>query len=143
MLNAVVYLSALSVVEAVKSSYKVSGDSADALETYALAYHFDVFVIHNTLSFLSSCSLYFGDSTPGVSEYTICISGVFTIPIIRWRVVCAFEVIMDIRSPTNEFISVDFPTLGFPTIFTNPALCCLFSLTCLLFMRFKFIKKVA
>ncbi len=30
---------------------------------------------------------------------------------------------MEIRSPTNAFISVDFPTLGFPMIFTNPALC--------------------
>ena len=27
------------------------------------------------------------------------------------------------RSPTNAFISVDLPTFGFPTIFTNPDLC--------------------
>jgi hypothetical protein len=33
------------------------------------------------------------------------------------------NVAMLIRSPTSWFISVDFPTLGFPTIFTNPALC--------------------
>ena len=30
---------------------------------------------------------------------------------------------MEIRSPTNKFISVDLPTFGLPTIFTNPALC--------------------
>lgn len=27
------------------------------------------------------------------------------------------------RSPINKFMSVDFPTLGLPTIFTKPALC--------------------
>jgi hypothetical protein len=30
---------------------------------------------------------------------------------------------IDNRSPTNAFISVLFPTLGFPIIFTKPALC--------------------
>ena len=42
---------------------------------------------------------------------------------IRCRVVCALNVAMEIRSPTNKFIKVDFPTFGLPTIFTNPALC--------------------
>ena len=39
-----------------------------------------------------------------------------------------FEVMMDILSPTSTFIKVDFPTLGLPTIFTNPALCIIFEL---------------
>jgi hypothetical protein len=29
---------------------------------------------------------------------------------------------MESFSPTNWFINVDFPTLGLPTIFTNPDL---------------------
>ena len=33
---------------------------------------------------------------------------------------------IEILSPTSEFIRVDFPTFGFPTMFTNPALCILF-----------------
>jgi len=33
------------------------------------------------------------------------------------------EVMMDNRSPTNAFMSVDFPTFGFPIMLTNPALC--------------------
>jgi len=32
---------------------------------------------------------------------------------------------MDIFSPTRIFIRLDFPTLGFPTIFTKPDLCIL------------------
>ncbi len=40
----------------------------------------------------------------------------------RWRVVCALDVMMDMRSPTNAFINVDLPTLGLPTMFTNPDL---------------------
>ena len=34
----------------------------------------------------------------------------------------SFEVIIDKRSPTSWFISVDLPTLGLPMIFTKPAL---------------------
>ena len=41
----------------------------------------------------------------------------------RWRVVCALEVMIDSFSPTRAFISVDFQTLGFPMIFTKPDLC--------------------
>ena len=41
----------------------------------------------------------------------------------RWRVVCALKVAMEMRSPTSKFINVLFPTLGFPTIFTKPDLC--------------------
>ena len=48
-----------------------------------------------------------------------------TMPIILCLVVCALNVAMLMRSPTNWFISVDFPTFGFPTMFTNPALCIL------------------
>ena len=44
-------------------------------------------------------------------------------PIIRWRVVCALKVAIEMRSPTKTFINVDLPTFGFPTIFTKPALC--------------------
>src|SRR5215204_4110483 len=44
-------------------------------------------------------------------------------PIIRWRVVCALEVMMDRFSPTSLFMRVDLPTLGLPTILTNPDLC--------------------
>lgn len=44
----------------------------------------------------------------------------------RWRVVCALEVMIDSFSPTRAFISVDFPTLGFPMIFTKPDLCIFF-----------------
>ena len=46
-----------------------------------------------------------------------------TIPIIRCRVVWAFEVMIDSLSPTRAFIKVDFPTLGFPIILTKPDLC--------------------
>ena len=44
-------------------------------------------------------------------------------PMILWRVVCAFDVMIDNFSPTNAFMSVDLPTLGFPMIFTKPDLC--------------------
>ncbi len=82
-------------------------------------------------SSMLSWSLYLGLSTPGVSLNTIWYSGVFTMPIMRWRVVCAFEVMMLTRSPTRSFMSVDLPTLGLPTMFTNPDLC--FSVICLKF----------
>lgn len=60
---------------------------------------------------------------PGVSEKTIWKSSPLTMPRMRWRVVCALEVMMESFSPTNAFISVDFPTLGFPMILTKPDLC--------------------
>ena len=41
----------------------------------------------------------------------------------RCLVVCDFEVIIEILSPTKRFIRVDLPTFGFPTMFTNPDLC--------------------
>jgi hypothetical protein len=37
-------------------------------------------------------------------------------------VVCAFAVMIESLSPTREFIIVDFPTFGFPRIFTKPDL---------------------
>ena len=40
----------------------------------------------------------------------------------RWRVVCAFAVIMDSFSPISAFMRDDLPTLGFPTILTKPDL---------------------
>lgn len=42
---------------------------------------------------------------------------------IRWRVVWAFEVMIDSRSPTSAFISVDLPTFGLPMMLTKPDLC--------------------
>jgi hypothetical protein len=44
----------------------------------------------------------------------------------RCLVVWAFEVIIDKRSPTKAFMSVDLPTLGFPMMLTNPALWVIF-----------------
>ena len=44
-------------------------------------------------------------------------------PRIRCLVVCALGVMIDSFSPTKAFINVDLPTLGFPIIFTKPALC--------------------
>lgn len=77
-----------------------------------------------------SCSLYAELTTPGVSEKTTWCSASFTIPRIRCRVVCAFEVTIESFSPTSLFISVDFPTFGLPTIFTNPDLCAICSINC-------------
>ena len=51
-------------------------------------------------------------------------------PIIRWRVVWDLEVMMDILSPTSKFISVDLPTLGLPTILTNPDLNAIIDFMC-------------
>jgi hypothetical protein len=44
--------------------------------------------------------------------------GVVTIPVTRWRVVCAFFDVMLTRSPTRRLSSVDLPTLGRPAIAT-------------------------
>ena len=41
----------------------------------------------------------------------------------RWRVVCALDVMIDRREPSMAFISVDLPTLGLPTMLTKPARC--------------------
>ena len=46
-------------------------------------------------------------------------------PMMRWRVVCALKVAIEMRSPIKRFMSVDLPTLGLPTMFTKPALCIL------------------
>ena len=37
-------------------------------------------------------------------------------------VVCALFVTIESRSPTRAFISVDFPTFGFPKMLTKPDL---------------------
>src|SRR5579862_2372821 len=63
---------------------------------------------------LASCS-------PGVSISTTCAFSRVTIPWMRLRVVCGFEVTMAIFCPTSRFTSVDFPAFGRPTIATNPA----------------------
>jgi hypothetical protein len=55
---------------------------------------------------------------PGVSTNTICASSVVTMPVMRWRVVCAFFDVMLTRWPTTWFSSVDLPTLGRPAIAT-------------------------
>jgi hypothetical protein len=39
----------------------------------------------------------------------------------RWRVVCAFEVAIESRSPSSALSSVLLPTFGAPTIETKPA----------------------
>src|SRR5690554_1130324 len=59
---------------------------------------------------------------PGVSERISWKSSPLTIPRIRCLVVCALEVMMESFSPTKAFINVDLPTLGFPIMFTKPAL---------------------
>ena len=41
-------------------------------------------------------------------------------PVIRWRVVCAFAEVMLTFWPTSAFSSVDLPTFGRPTIATRP-----------------------
>src|SRR5271167_896740 len=61
-----------------------------------------------------------GECSPGVSIKTICPSGRVTIPWMRLRVVCGFEVTIATFCPTKRFNSVDFPALGRPTIATNP-----------------------
>jgi hypothetical protein len=59
---------------------------------------------------------------------TICPSGRITMPCIRFRVVCGFDVTIATFCPTNRFNSVDFPVFGRPMIATNPArLFCFFS----------------
>src|SRR5690606_3625741 len=60
---------------------------------------------------------------PGVSEKTIWKFSSLISPMMRCRVVCAFEEIIESRSPISTFIKVDLPTLGLPTILTKPALC--------------------
>src|SRR5262245_55378168 len=60
---------------------------------------------------------------PGVSMNTACPSGVLRIPTTRVRVVCGFGVTMATFVPTRAFSSVDFPTLGRPTMATVPARC--------------------
>src|SRR5690606_25631852 len=62
-------------------------------------------------------------SIPGVSEKTIWYSSPLISPMMRWRVVCALDEMIESRSPTSTFIKVDLPTLGLPTILTKPALC--------------------
>src|SRR5690554_2328596 len=68
-------------------------------------------------------SSYFGFSMPGVSEKTIWKSSPLISPMMRWRVVCALDEMIESRSPISTFIKVDLPTLGLPTILTKPALC--------------------
>src|SRR5215467_13722623 len=59
---------------------------------------------------------------PGVSITTTCPSFRDTMPWMRLRVVCGFDVTIATFCPTSRFSSVDFPALGRPTIATNPAL---------------------
>src|SRR6185295_10957982 len=68
------------------------------------------------------CNSYFGSITPGVSEKTTWNSFVLRMPLMRWRVVCALGVMMEIFSPMRAFNSVDLPALGFPMMVTNPDL---------------------
>jgi hypothetical protein len=59
---------------------------------------------------------------PGVSMKTICASRSFTIPRMRFRVVCGLSEMMAIFSPRSAFRSVDLPTFGLPTIEMKPDL---------------------
>src|SRR6185503_14162266 len=52
-------------------------------------------------------------------------AGRVTMPVTRWRVVCALADVMLTLVPTRRFSSVDLPTLGRPTIATAPARCVL------------------
>src|SRR5207245_11281297 len=49
-----------------------------------------------------------------------CASVVVSIPVMRWRVVCAFFDVMLTFCPTSRLRSVDLPTFGRPTIATWP-----------------------
>src|SRR6185295_6628741 len=53
----------------------------------------------------------------------ICPAGRVTMPVTRWRVVCALADVMLTLVPTRRFNKVDLPTLGRPTIATAPARC--------------------
>ena len=86
---------------------------------------------HNTISGFSSacrispriyfCSAVLASSHPGVSTKMSCAVVVVRIPVICCLVVCALGVTTEILAPTIWFMSVDFPTLGFPTMLINPA----------------------
>ena len=74
-----------------------------------------------TNAIIPSCSRYCGCSiTPGVSDQMIWWSSPLSMPKMRWRVVCAFEVA--IKALAEQRVkSVDLPTLGTPTMLTKPA----------------------
>ena len=57
---------------------------------------------------------------PGVSTNTIWVSGMFRMPMMRFRVVWGLGVTMATFSPTRAFSRVDFPTLGRPTMLIKP-----------------------
>ena len=57
---------------------------------------------------------------PGVSTNTTCASGRVSTPRTRWRVVCGLSDTMLTFSPQIVLTSDDLPTLGRPTIVTNP-----------------------
>ena len=59
---------------------------------------------------------------PGVSMKINCPAARLRMPMIRLRVVWGLRVVMAIFSPTIRFSSVDFPTLGRPTMPMNPDL---------------------
>ena len=60
---------------------------------------------------------------PGVSTNTNCVAPRVCMPVMRWRVVCALRDVILTFCPTSAFISVDLPTLGLPTMATNPQRC--------------------
>src|SRR4051812_15519840 len=59
---------------------------------------------------------------PGVSSNTICVSAVLSTPRTCVRVVCGLSETMLTLVPRMVLSSVDFPTLGRPTMVTNPDL---------------------
>ena len=60
---------------------------------------------------------------PGVSTNTNCASATVRTPVMRWRVVCAFLLVMETFCPTSALSNVDLPTLGRPTMAMRPQRC--------------------
>ena len=69
---------------------------------------------------MNSPSLVRGRWMPGVSTNTIWQLSPLITPITRLRVVWGLLEVMAIFSPTRVFSSVDFPTLGLPTMVAKP-----------------------
>jgi len=70
--------------------------------------------------FVRSPSNVLGLWIPGVSRNTICVASSVRTPRTCVRVVCGRSETIDTLRPTSWFKSVDLPTLGRPTIETNP-----------------------
>src|SRR5262245_26951893 len=76
--------------------------------------------VESARSFARSPSNVRGLWIPGVSSRTICDASVVRTPRTWVRVVCGRSETIDTLRPTSWLTSVDLPTLGRPTIATNP-----------------------